>query len=214
MTTSGIIVESHVLHNAITWTEQRSQNGIQYRELYCWKRGWKWRWSVCGSRKKLTVGFILCQNGKPKCLYGNILVLKLIEMAVLFVSIYQSVACARTTQQLQQKIQIHQTYTATWKTKHPWEYDLACQASKKKQKASSSMEKAVPTFTLLDSWEKQWPLCLHIRLLQMLLLIAWQGIHYRLVLLTNQASRQCCRHSTHATSYLPVNILQKWQYQH
>jgi len=38
------------------------------------------------------------------------------------------------------------------------EHDLACQASKKKWKAGSSTEKEEPTFTLLDSWEKQRPL--------------------------------------------------------
>jgi len=65
------------------------------------------------AERKLTVGLISCQNRKLKRLCGSILVLKLIEMAVLFVSIYQSVACARTTQQLQRKIQIHQICTAT-----------------------------------------------------------------------------------------------------
>jgi len=43
------------------------------------------------------------------------------------------------------------------KTKHPWEYDLACQACKKR-KSDSSTEKAVPTFTLFHSWAKQRPL--------------------------------------------------------
>ena len=44
------------------------------------------------------------------------------------------------------------------KTKHPEEYALACQASKKKSKSFSTEEAAAPKLTLLDSWDKRRPL--------------------------------------------------------
>ena len=63
--------------------------------------------------EKTDSGVHLVPKWKTKVLCGNILVSKLIETAVLFVLIYQSVARARTTQQLQHKIQMHQTCAAT-----------------------------------------------------------------------------------------------------
>ena len=93
----------------------------------------KWRLEKTKSRltkQKPTVMFLF-QKEKQKHLYGSILVLKWIQVATLFVLIYRSVACARHTTVAVKDLNTS-NLCSHLKSKHPEEYALVCQASKKK----------------------------------------------------------------------------------
>ena len=91
--------------------------------------------------EKTYSGVHLVPKWKTKAFVWKYFCFEADKMAVLFVSIYQSLCPSHTTAAAKDSNAFN--LYSHLKTKHSQEYNLACQASKKKRKASSRTEKAV-----------------------------------------------------------------------